>query len=177
MGRPAPGARVTSFASVIAIAACASLLGCGSSTSTLNTTALGHAIERSILTQRHVHAHVSCPKGLPRKQGFAFTCTAALDVGTYPVHVTETNGAGRVRYQNSAPLVALDIAQVQRAIRQSIGGQRHLSATVACPAEVIQRTGVKFTCVATVGKRRYPFAVTEVDGRGHVRYVGLPQTG
>jgi hypothetical protein len=37
---------------------------------------------------------------------------------------------------------------------------------------VIQKAGIVFTCTATVAGRSYPFAVTEVDDHGHVRYVG-----
>ncbi len=66
----------------------------------------------------------------------------------------------------------LDIARVELAIRQSIRAQRGLRARVVCPAEVIQKAGVLFTCTATVAGRDYPFDVTEVDNHGHVRYVG-----
>jgi hypothetical protein len=149
------------------------LPGCGSSTPTLNTIAVKRAIAASILTQHHLYATVGCPSRVPRKAGFVFTCTASLDVGTYPVRVTETNDSGDFRYENQAPLADLDIAGVQQAIRQSIRSQRGLESTVTCPAEVIQKTGIVFTCTATVDGQRYPFSVTEVDGEGHVRYVGL----
>ncbi len=149
------------------------LSGCGSSSPTLNTATVERAIARSILAQRNLYATVGCPSKVPRKVGFAFTCTAHLEVGRYPVSVTETNGDGHVRYENQAPLVVLKIARVERAIEQSILGQRHLHATATCPAEVIQEAGIVFTCTAAVAGQRYPFAVTEVDGDGHVRYVGL----
>ena len=163
------------LSTVIVVSAC--LAGCGSSTATLNTVAIRRAIAASILTQRHLQATVHCPLDVPRKPGFAFTCTANLSVGTYPVLVTETNASGHVRYQSQAPLVALNIAGVERAIRHSIRSQRRLDSSVSCPAEVIQRNGTKFTCSATVSGERYPFAVTEVDGNGHVRYVGLQRAG
>ncbi len=162
---------------VTAVAVCAALGACGSSMPTLNTAAVARAIEGSILAQHHLHASVRCPKDLPRKTGLTFTCTANLDVGSYPIRVTERNAAGRVRYENDAPLVALDIARVETAIRRSIRSQRHLSSDVICPAEVIQKTATRFTCIASVNGQRYPFAVTEVDGDGHVRYVGLHQVG
>jgi uncharacterized protein DUF4333 len=148
------------------------LPGCGSSTPTLNTVAEERAIAASILTQHHLHAAVQCPSDPSRKAGFTFTCTAKFDVGTYPVTVTETNGRGHVRYQDQDPLVALDIAKVEQSIAQSIRTQRRLGSTVICPAEVLQKAGIVFTCTATVSGRRYPFAVTEVDGDGHVRYIG-----
>jgi hypothetical protein len=37
---------------------------------------------------------------------------------------------------------------------------------------VLQQRGLAFMCTAALGDRRYPFAVTESDGNGHVRYVG-----
>jgi Domain of unknown function (DUF4333) len=163
---------------VVSILLAASLAGCGKTEptrkteATLNTVTVERAIASSILAQRHLHARVSCPSETPRKAGLLFTCTASLDVGTYRVSATEINGAGRVRYQNKAPLVVLDIAKVERAIEQSIRSQRHLPSTVTCPAEVIQRAGIAFTCKASVGGRSYPFAVREVDGDGHVRYEG-----
>jgi hypothetical protein len=99
---------------------------------------------------------------------------ARLDVGSYPVAVTETNGRGHVRYEDVHPLIALDIANVESAIAKSIARQRHLRASVTCPAEVLQDAGVVFTCTATVRStaRRYAFAVTEANNKGHVRYVG-----
>jgi hypothetical protein len=160
------------FGLVATIPLALTVAGCGSSKPTLNTLAVERATEASILTERHLHATVLCPPRVPQKAGFAFTCTATLDVGTYPVLVTETNGSGHVRYQNQAPLVVLDIARVEQAIRRSILSQRHLHSTVICPREVIQKADIAFTCTATVNGRRYPFTVTEVDGKGHVRYVG-----
>jgi hypothetical protein len=95
-------------------------------------------------------------------------------VGTYPVTVTETDGNGRVSYRDDKPLVVLNIAKVQHAIEASVFSQRKLRATASCPSEVLQRAGIVFRCTAVVrGRtRRYPFEVREVDGAGHVRYVG-----
>jgi hypothetical protein len=163
-------ARPFGLAAVVLVALSPS--GCGSSASTLNTATVERAIAKSILTQRQLYATVGCPSKVPREAGLVFTCTAHLNVGTYPVSVTETNGSGHVRYQNQAPLVILNIAGVERAIKQSIISQRHLDSTVVCPPEVIKKAGIAFTCIATINGRRYPFAVTEVDGDGHVRYVG-----
>ena len=146
--------------------------GCGGSSPQLNTALLERAIAATILTQRHIHATVTCPENLPRKRGTAFTCLAHLAVGTYPVHVSETDSSGHVRYGSSAPLVILRIDRVQRAIERSILQQRRLRATVTCPSEVLQQAGIAFTCEAAVGGRRYPFSVTELDNGGHVRYVG-----
>jgi hypothetical protein len=148
------------------------LSGCGSSTPTLNTVTEERAIAASIQTQHHLYATVHCPSKPPRKAGFTFVCMADLDVGMYPVTVTETNDSGHVRYQDQNPLVTLDVAKVKQSITQSIRSQRRLSAIVTCPAEVLQKAGIVFTCTATVSGRGYPFAVTEVDGYGHVRYVG-----
>jgi hypothetical protein len=149
-----------------------SLAGCGKSAPTLNTVTVERAVAASILAQHHLYATVSCPSKVPQKAGYAFICTASLNVGTYPVSVTEINSRGHVEYQNQAPLSTLDIAKVEQAIKQSISSQRHLNSTVTCPVEVIQKKGIVFTCTAVVNGQSYPFEVTEVDDNGHVRYVG-----
>ena len=149
-----------------------SLSGCGKSQPTLNTVTVEHAVAASIAAQHHLSATVKCPSNVPRKAGWAFTCTASLNVGTYPVSVTETNNKGYVKYQNQEPLATLDIAKVEQSIEQSIRSQRRLNSTVRCPPEVIQKEGTVFTCTATINGRAYPFEVTEVDDDGHVRYVG-----
>jgi hypothetical protein len=156
----------------LALLATACIPACGSSTETLNTVRIEHAVASSILSERGLHATVACPSDVPEKAGRVFTCTARLDVGSYPVTVTETNGSGHVRYENRRPLVALNIAQVEHAIAASIAHQRGLAATVSCPAEVLQRAGIVFRCTALVRGRRYPFVVSETDDKGHVRYLG-----
>lgn len=148
------------------------LAGCGTSTPKLNTAVVERAIANSILTERHIDAKVSCPPGIPEQRGRVFTCMARPAVGAYPVSVTEVDGAGHVRYGNPTPLSVLDIARVTRAITISILTQRKLHARVICPADVLQQKGLVFTCTAAVRNRGYPFVVTEVDGNGHVRYVG-----
>jgi hypothetical protein len=152
-----------------------SVAGCGSSTPTLQTAPIAHAIARSILAQRNITTTVHCPAAVPRRAGVEFSCTAQLDVGNYPFSVREINASGHVRYGNTAPLVILDIQKVQNAIAASVLAQRHLTAVVTCPTEVIQQAGVTFTCTAKVSGTRYPFAVTETNARGHVRYEGKPR--
>jgi hypothetical protein len=151
---------------------CATLLpACGSSKPALNEAVVERAVAQSILKQRHIYATVDCPPNVPQQAGRVFTCTAHLDVGTYPVAVTEVDGKGNVRWATSSPLVILDIHRVETAIARSVRHQRHLTARVTCPRQVIQRAGVVFTCTATINGREASFTVTEVDGNGHVRYV------
>jgi hypothetical protein len=158
----------------IALAAAAlvagALTGCGSSATRLDSVRVERAIADTILRERNLYATVACPSSVPQKAGHAFTCQAHLDVGTYPIEVTETNGSGHVRYENQRPLVVLDTKKVQRAIRASIHNQRDLPSTVRCPAEVLQQAGLAFTCRANVHGRSYRFAVSELDDAGHVRY-------
>ncbi len=132
------------------------------------------AIAKSVLKERNLYATVVCPSKVPQKAGHTFVCTARLDVGTYPVMVTEINGNGKVRYQNEKPLVVLNIAKVRQAIKASVLSQRKLHATISCPTEVLQQAGLVFRCKAAVdgAARRYPFVVTELDNAGHVRYLG-----
>lgn len=162
---------VTIAAALLALAA---LAGCGSSagTATLDTIKLERAIAGSILTGHHVYTLVSCPTHVPQQRGHRFACTANLSVGSYPVYVTEMDGGGHVSYGDDAPLQTLDTQRVERSIAAAIDAQRGLRARVACPSEVLQQRGLGFTCTAVVGDKHYPFAVTESDGDGHVRYVG-----
>lgn len=146
--------------------------GDGSHTQTLGTAAIERAIAQSILAQHDLRTHVECPREVRREAGVIFKCTARLDVGAYPILVTETNDRGHVSYENSSRLVVLDIAKIQRAIGASILRQRHLRSAVSCPAHVLQQAGIRFLCTATVDGRAYPFDVTEIDADGHVRYVG-----
>jgi hypothetical protein len=148
--------------------------GCGTSTPTLDAARVQSAVASSILTERGLRSTVTCPSNVPREANHVFTCTARLDVGRYPVTVVETDGTGHVRYESRRPLVALNVAKVEHAIATSILRERHLVATVTCPAEVLQRSGIAFTCTAVISgrSRRYPFSVTEVDEQGHVQYVG-----
>jgi hypothetical protein len=157
---------------VVSLLLASGISACGSSTQMLNIAAVERAVAQSILTERQIYAMVGCPARVPQRAGLVFTCTAALTVGSYPVTVREIDGKGHVRYANSAPLVILNISGVEHAIKRSIHVQRHLDAKVSCPAEVLQKAGIVFTCTATVGGRGYPFTVTEIDGNGHVRYVG-----
>ncbi len=163
-------------APVIAVVLAGAILSaCGSSARNLDSATVEHAIARSILQQRGIHATVLCPGRVPQESGRTFTCTARLDVGAYPVAVTEIDGRGRVRYRDDKPLVVLNITRVQRAIEASVLRQRRVRATASCPSEVLQREGIVFRCTAVVSgrARRYPFVVREVDSAGHVRYEGV----
>lgn len=143
----------------------------------MSTAQIEKAITRTILRQRNVQTTVHCPPKVQRKAGVGFTCTAKLEVGSYPIAVTETDSIGRARFGSAAPLVILNIAKVQRAIQTSILSQRHLNSTVSCPAQVLQQAGIAFTCTATVNGKGYPFAVGEDNSHGHVHYEGLRVSG
>jgi hypothetical protein len=166
-----------------AIAASALLVaGCGGSSSPKTTTTSGsplavttieRAIELSIQKQHGVATVVTCPTNAPRRAGYRFTCTAALDVGTYPVSVLEVNARGGVTYSNSAPLDVVDSSRVAKAIEDSIRSQRRLSAAVTCPATILEAKGLTFTCTAKTRKGTGAFRVTETNSYGHVTFVGL----
>jgi hypothetical protein len=147
---------------------------CGSSTRTLDSAKVERAIASSIRDERGLYTTVLCPSKVVQQAGHVFTCTARLDVGTYPVTATEIGG-GQVRFHDDARLIGLDVAKVRRAIQASVFSQRRKHATVSCPAEVLQRAGLVFRCTAVIegAQRRYPFIVSEVGNAGHVRYLGV----
>lgn len=83
------------------------LSACGSSTTSsstatpkidLSTPRVERAIELSILSERHVHAKVVCPKVVPQEKGHNFTCIATVGKTTTPFAVTQQNGSGYVTY-------------------------------------------------------------------------------
>jgi hypothetical protein len=158
-----------------ALLAAVCLSACASSISNLDSARIERAIARSILTEHHLDATVSCPAKIRQLRGDVFTCTALFEVGTYPVTVTETGNGGEVRYRDERPLVALNIAKVQGAIEASVARERHVRAKVSCPGEVLQQVGLHFRCIAVFagGARRAEFDVQELDSTGHVRYVGI----
>lgn len=159
-------ALLAGVASVLAAA------GCGSSGATLDNMQLERAITSTIRSEHGLATHVTCPSGVPRAVGHASTCKVLLQVGAYPVTVVQTDGKGHVRYENAEPLTLLDAAKVERAIAASILAQRNTHATVSCPHQVLQKTGIQFQCIAAVSSTgaRHPFVVGEVNGYGHVRY-------
>jgi hypothetical protein len=145
--------------------------GSGSSTTKLNTINLERSIAVSILNEHHVYTLVRCPVE-PQQQGHTFTCEAELTVGTYPVSVTETDSKGHVSYGNQASLVLLKTKRIENSIRASLFAQRRLHAQVSCPSDVLQQKGLTFTCTAKTGSKSYPFEVREIDGEGHIHYIG-----
>lgn len=73
----------------------------------------------------------------------------------------------------------MNTAQVERSIKQSILTQRHLTATVVCPAVAPQEQGKTFECVATTpgvkpphAPVKTPFVVTVQNNKGYVTYAG-----
>ncbi len=154
--------------------------GCGGSTPTVGTASIESAITKALLVQRGARANVTCPAKVPAQKGKVFTCYASLNVGQYPVSVTETDSKGHVKWGSKAALVILNTRDVSASIEQSVRSQRGVSATVSCPQDVLQKAGLSFICkavVARAGSRvkagTYQFRATEADSLGHVRYVGI----
>lgn len=100
---------------LVPVIICALAIGaCGSSSSTtsgnipaekikLNTAHVAHAIEQSVLQQRHVHASVLCPKSVPQEKGHHFVCVATVTTGKKPTStpfaVIVQNDKGYVTYK------------------------------------------------------------------------------
>jgi hypothetical protein len=154
------------------------LTGCGSSTSqnssSLDVRQTQRAVASEFLHRTRAPALVLCPRAIPRRAGYSFTCSVSLAVGTATVNVTETNGSGGLEYKSKRPVILLNIAKVEIAIRESIAAHRHLTAVVTCPAYVLQEEGLVFTCTASVSGEPgiSPFSVTEVTSSGKVRFIG-----
>jgi hypothetical protein len=81
------------------------LAGCGGGSSSrssttqamprpLDTSRVAHAIQASILAQRHLHAKVSCPRTEPLRKNWHFVCFATTSTGQTPFVVTEVDNRG-----------------------------------------------------------------------------------
>ncbi len=70
-------------------------------TAILNMRTIVRSIEVSILTQRHIHAKVTCPLVVPEQKGRNFACIAHVhgSKAKTPVAVTQQNNDGYVTYR------------------------------------------------------------------------------
>jgi hypothetical protein len=104
-------ARRGSIAVVAALAATALMSACGSSSSSsnptpesstpiaiLNTHRIELAIKQSILSERHLHARVTCPSVVPQQKGRNFACIATIGTTKTPFAVIQTDSSGHVTY-------------------------------------------------------------------------------
>jgi len=79
-----------------AVAAAAGWWQTASTPVALNTGKVADSIQASILSQRHLHAAVSCPDNVIQKAGVVFECTATVGGHRFAVYVTQTDGDGHV---------------------------------------------------------------------------------
>ncbi len=72
----------------------------------------------------------------------------------------------------------VDNEKVERAIERSVLAEQHKLTFARCPALETLHRHATFTCSVQEYDRRVgppqTFTVTQVDGSGHVRYVGPP---
>ena len=67
--------------------------------------------------------------------------------------------------------VMLNTAAIKTAIQRLLVTQHHLTSTVRCPDEVLQKAGAVFYCHAANKQRRYLVVVTETNDGGHVTFA------
>ena len=69
----------------------------------------------------------------------------------------------------------IDHTVVEKAIEVGIAQQQHVLSIVTCPLGLHSRTGLKFTCEATLADgRQYPINAVARDDKGNIHYSGLP---
>jgi Domain of unknown function (DUF4333) len=105
------GARRGPTAVIVALAAAALISACGSASPSattaekpipkaiLNTKRIAGSIEQSILSERHIHAKVSCPAVVPQEKGRTFACIATVGKTKTPFTVEQQNDRGYVTYK------------------------------------------------------------------------------
>jgi hypothetical protein len=115
----------------------------------------------------HMKTKPTVPKNVRR---FRAPCTVAIAAiaGTMLI-----SACGSSKSSTTPPKTHLNTNRVALSIEQSILKQRHLHATVTCPAVVPQEPGRNFVCIATTRKGvKTSFAVTQ-SNNGNVTYQGL----
>ncbi|MHB8491572.1 MAG: DUF4333 domain-containing protein [Solirubrobacteraceae bacterium] len=111
-------ARRAATLGLASLAAAALVSACGGSGSSaesnaptgkrLDVTRVTKSIEESILSEKHMHANVTCPSDVEQRKGVTFTCYATGYTGTgthrsyfkTPFEVTEENSLGYVQYHS-----------------------------------------------------------------------------
>lgn len=73
--------------------------------------------------------------------------------------------------------IYLSSASVERTIAQSLMIERHIYTKVLCPSQVPQQKSHSFQCTARLDVGHYSISVTEIDDRGHVRWVSRVPVG
>jgi hypothetical protein len=97
-GRRVPAVVAALLTTSLAVSACGSSRTSPTSARILNTQKVERAIARSALSQRRVHASVSCPSGVYQKQGITFSCIATVGQSRTQFVVTQLDGSGDVHY-------------------------------------------------------------------------------
>jgi hypothetical protein len=78
-------------------------------------------------------------------------------------------GAGDLVHSTPSALAGPDVAQ-QIAVGMQAQEGTHTPPIVHCPAAEPVRNGWRFVCTRSQGGRLVPVQVTEIDGRGHLRW-------
>lgn len=99
---------------VAALAGAALISACGGSSSSsssgaktsVDTARVAESIEKSVLSERHLHSTVVCPKSVPQEAGRTFECIATtkstkapFTVSKTPFVVTVQSSKGYVTYE------------------------------------------------------------------------------
>jgi hypothetical protein len=84
-------------AALAALAGAALISACGGSSSSsssaktnVNTARVAESIEKSVLSERHLHSTVVCPKAVPQEAGRTFECIATTKSTKAPFTVVKT---------------------------------------------------------------------------------------
>ena len=169
--RPLRALAAALLPSTLLLAACGS--GGSSATNaqakTVNVFEADAALAAEIVEKDHVDTEIKCPTPIDLRKGYSFTCVAKFKVGTDKIAVTETNNSGDVSIKPEAPLVVLNLGKVEHEIEQSVAKGTSIRAHVTCPQQVMQRSGIVFTCTATINGKAHKFTVTETSASGQVQ--------
>jgi hypothetical protein len=161
-----------------ALVIAAALAGCGAGThkraakGTVNATKLEAAIADSAQAQRHQHATVICPAGLPDTGGQHFYCAAQSGQSVTPFLV-KVGAGGKLSYAgvSAARTAMLSMGKLELAIKDALLAKHRAPRSVACPAQMPRQQGLEFVCAATLDSMHtVSFIVRELNSIGRVSF-------
>jgi hypothetical protein len=139
---------------------------------TLNTANVRRAIsERVTATYPGLtFGNVSCPDGVPRRQGARFTCTVQLP-GTFIIlDATQSDGRGSVTFETRQVVVS------RQAIEEFVAANASLPGTITCgsTAWLVLRPQRELTCHAElVDGSQHDVHLLVRDTAGNVAITGV----
>jgi hypothetical protein len=111
-------------------------------------------------------ASVTCPSGIPLREGTRFECSCTDSKGTTGIFDVEmVNDHGRFEWKLRNKFMRMSVAG--DGLEAKLSKQLHQVVDVICPADnILIKTGVSFTCDIKVGAKNSTITLTPKNDDG-----------